>query len=175
MPLPLVYTENGKEHMYAKKFLATNDVNHAHNESFFSFGGGWGCVGLFSTMCSRQVPWFFYIFLKFPVCSPTCSQYHVTLSHMFCPMLCSWKFFRWSIATYMFLCLKWIFLCCKISKFSKTFMMDYSKKFIAIYTLQFFVGCLITLLQVFSCNVDWRSTSPNLTFLGLNPTHIKSF
>jgi hypothetical protein len=148
-----------------------------HTMSRISFGAGWWCVGLFSTMCSHQFPWFFYIFFKFPICSPTCSHYHIILSHMFCPMLCFWKFFRWAnIGTYMFLCLKWIFWCCKVSKFSKKSWWTIQKSSLQyIYILHFFVGCFITILQVSNCNVDWRSTVPNLTFLGLNPTHVKSF
>jgi hypothetical protein len=39
-------------------------------------------------MCSHQV---LNMFCKFPMCSPSCSQEHLTLFHMVCPTLSSWN------------------------------------------------------------------------------------
>ncbi len=110
----------------------------------------------FSTMCSHQVPWFFYIFLKFPICSPKCFYYNITLSHMFCPMLCSWKFFKvgkyWNLYVFMFemnISMLWSF---QIFKNIHDGLFKKVHCNIYIHTLQVFVGCFITLLQASSCN-----------------------
>ncbi len=147
--------------------MATNDVKHAHNEFNYYFWGRWGCVGLFPQCVPIK-----FLSLSTSSLSSQFVRQNVSIITSLCPICfaqcCALgSFLKWAnIGTYMFSCLKWMSLCYRVSKFSKTFMMDYSKKFIAIYiythTLQVFVGCFITLLQASSCNVDWRSTSPNL-------------
>lgn len=82
-------------------------------------GDGWSCRSSFSVMYLLAVPIKFpmnsqHVYLKFLMCSSTCSQYHLTLSHMLLPttvLLEPTYLHRWpNVETYMFWCSKWIFL-----------------------------------------------------------------
>lgn len=105
MPLPLQYGE--RIHCLdfktgTRKNCSINFLVHSHNPIhlvLFSFGDGRGVLDFVVLNVLHQVlimflssfRWILNMFLKFSMCYPTCSQYHLFLSHMVCLTLSSWN------------------------------------------------------------------------------------
>ncbi len=68
---------------------------------FGSGGGGWIFWDFFGVISNVFPPSFHYVPIKFPKCSPTYSQQHLTLSHMICPIV-SLGMHIGGLGTYMF-------------------------------------------------------------------------